>query len=186
MQPVATDIHCAQDPAHVPIPSSRSIPFNTQLPSQTATGTTHLGGSLPTAVSAPVSVSTVAYAFVSPSDPRSRSDLDLLRHWCAGCRDFVEILTEEVHPRERGSKIWSEVLCRIESGGIKTLIVPSLFHIVGNDFIALSKFLTYLKTKGARIRSIREFIESDRYPHQDIVANFYQAVVANTALGCGQ
>jgi DNA invertase Pin-like site-specific DNA recombinase len=98
----------------------------------------------------------------------------------------MEILTEEIHPRERGSKVWSEVLCQIESGQIKTLVVPRLSHIIGNDFIGLSKFLSYLRSKGAKLRSIQEFIDSDRESHQDIVTNFYLEVTGKKVIGGGQ
>lgn len=132
------------------------------------------------------STTTVAYAFISPTDPRNSSDLELLRHWCKGSNHNMEILTEEIHPRERGSKVWSEVLCQIESGQIKTLVVPRLSHIIGNDFIGLSKFLSYLRSKGAKLRSIQEFIDSDRESHQDIVTNFYLEVTGKKVIGGGQ
>jgi hypothetical protein len=47
--------------------------------------------------------------------------------------------------------------------------VPSLFHIAGDDFIALSKFLTFLKVHHVTLKSIVEVIDSRRDSATEVV-----------------
>jgi len=120
--------------------------------------------------SCPDSFSTVvAYASIANSDIDNDHDLKLLKAWCKKVPIEIETLAEEIHPSEPSRPLWSEVLQKIERRAITTLVVPSLFHIAGDDFITLSKFLIFLKAHGVALKSLAEVIDSRRVSQNDIV-----------------
>jgi len=86
----------------------------------------------------------------------------------------MEILAEEIHPSEHHRPLWMEILEQIERGTLTTLIVPSLFHIAGDDFISLAKFLTFLKAHGVTLKSLAEVIDSRRDSKHEIILRLVQ------------
>lgn len=111
----------------------------------------------------------VAYASLAvPSSDQTR-DLELLRRWCSRFLVEIEVLAEEIPPSAEHRPLWFEILEQIARGNITTLIVPSLFHIAGADFIALSKVLTLLKAHGVTLKSLGEVIDSRRNSNHEIV-----------------
>lgn len=65
--------------------------------------------------------------------------------------------------------MWSEILNQIERKEVSTLVVPSLFHVAGDDLIGLSKFLIFLKAHGVTLKSLTEVIDSRRVFHHEII-----------------
>jgi len=116
----------------------------------------------------------LAYASIAASNPNHESDLDLLRRWCCRIPVETEILAEEVHPSEHHRPLWNQVLAQIEQGTLTMLIVPSLFHIAGEDYIALSKALIFLRAHGVTIKSISEIIDSRRDSNHEIIMRLVQ------------
>ena len=117
---------------------------------------------MPSIFSSPI----VAYTCSSPS---LNSDLDFLRSWCDKIPIEIDIFTEEAHPSDPNRPVWSDLLTEIERGNITTLVVPSLFHISGDDYISLSKFLVFLKKHGGTLKSLTEVIDSRRESRNDII-----------------
>lgn len=111
----------------------------------------------------------VAYASMVTSNPNHKCDLKLLRRWCSRVPGQMDILAEEIHPTDDHRPLWSEILALIERGAITTLVVPSLFHVAGDDFVALSKFLVFLKARGVTLKSLTEVIDSRRASQHEII-----------------
>ncbi len=111
----------------------------------------------------------VAYASLVISTQGAESDFEFLRRWCSKVPVELEILADDVHPSAPDRQFWKDLLNEIERGAITTLIVPSLFHIAGDDFIALSKFLTFLKMHRVTLKSIVELVDSRRDSRTEIV-----------------
>lgn len=116
----------------------------------------------------------VAYASMAVPSVSEESDFDFLRRWVAKIPFEIEILAEEIHPTETQRPLWNEIMAGIESGAITTLIVPSLFHIAGTDFIALANFLTFLKVHRVTLRSIVDIIDSRRDSKTEIILRLMQ------------
>lgn len=111
----------------------------------------------------------VAYASIAKSNPNHGGDFKLLRRWCHRVPFQMDLLAEEYHPSESHRPLWSEILSEIERGAITTLVVPSLFHVAGDDFISLSKVLTFLKIHGVTLKSLTEVIDSRRDSRNEII-----------------
>lgn len=116
----------------------------------------------------------VAYASMAVPSVSEESDFDFLRRWVAKTPFEIEILAEEFHPSEHQRPLWSEIMSGIEAGAITTLIVPSLFHIAGTDFIALANFLTFLKVHRVTLKSIVDVIDSRRDSKTEIILRLTQ------------
>jgi Resolvase, N terminal domain len=116
----------------------------------------------------------VAYASIAASNLDNDNDLNLLRRWCARVPIEMEILAEEIHPSEHHRPLWMEILEHIERGNIATLVVPSLYHIAGGDYIALSKFLVFLKAHDVTLKSLTEVIDSRRESKNEIIFRLIQ------------
>ncbi len=116
----------------------------------------------------------VAYASIANSNLNRDCDLDLLRRWCARVPIEIEILAEEIHPCDSHRPLWNIVLDQIEREAITTLVVPSLFHITGDDYIALSKFLIFLKAHGVTLKSLAEVVDSRRNSNHEIILRMIQ------------
>ena len=118
----------------------------------------------------------VAYASMAVSNSTQESDFEFLQSWCRRIPIEMDLLAEDVHPTAVVRPFWNEILKGIESGSITTLIVPSLFHIAGEDFISLSKFLVFLKAHRVALKSLIEVIDSRRDSNNDIVLRLIQNV----------
>jgi hypothetical protein len=116
----------------------------------------------------------VAYASMVLSTHGEESDFEFLRRWCSKVPTDIEILADEFHPSVLERPFWNDLLNEIEREAITTLIVPSLFHIAGDDFIALSKFLTFLKVHHVTLKSIVELIDSRRDSQTEIILRLIQ------------
>lgn len=116
----------------------------------------------------------VAYASMAVPSVSEESDFEFLRRWVAKIPFEIEILAEEIHPTESHRPLWSEIMAGIESGAIKTLIVPSVFHIAGTDYIRLANFLTFLKVHRVTLKSIVDVVDSRRESKTDIILRLMQ------------
>lgn len=116
----------------------------------------------------------VAYASMVISTKSGESDFEFLRRWCAKLPIDLEILADDVHPSAKERPFWMDLMNEIERGAISTLVVPSLFHIAGDDYIALSRLLTFLKTHRVTLKSLVEVIDSGRDSKTDIIMRSVQ------------
>lgn len=84
----------------------------------------------------------------------------------------TDIAAEDLHPRQDYRPLWSEVLELIERQAITTLVVPSLFHIAGDDFNLLRDVLKLMRIQGVRLKSLSEWVDNSRQPDNEILAGF--------------
>ncbi len=81
----------------------------------------------------------------------------------------TDIAAEDLHPSQDYRPLWNEVLELIERRAITTLVVPSLFHIAADDFNLSRDVLKLMRTKGVRLKSLEEWIDSSKMPDDEIV-----------------
>lgn len=128
------------------------------------------------------SFSIIGYASLAASG--GQTDLDLLRQWCMKVPTETEILAEEIHPNEKQRPMWLEILNQIKLGTVTTLVVPSLFHIAGDDVVSLFKVLTFLKTHDVTLKSLAELIDSRRDSKNDVIVKFFESSKQLATEGC--
>lgn len=84
---------------------------------------------------------TVAYA----SMVISIDALSSLTDYCVFLDQEVDIYAEEAHPEDFKRPMFQMVLDKIQKNEVKTLIVPSLYHLAGDDTALLNKILNLTK-----------------------------------------
>jgi DNA invertase Pin-like site-specific DNA recombinase len=84
----------------------------------------------------------------------------------------TEIVGEDIYPTAECRPVWNEVLELIERQALTTLVIPSLLHVAGDDFTSLANFLSLLRLKGVRLKSLAEGVDSSRLPGNEILAAF--------------
>lgn len=122
-------------------------------------------------------------AYTSTADARAQSDSNLLKLWVSKIPMEIDILAEEIDPSAKERPLWSALLMEIERGRIKTLVVPSLFHIAGADVVTLAKVLTFLKANRVTLKTLTELIDSRRDSKSDILLKFIESTNPTTQ-GC--
>jgi DNA invertase Pin-like site-specific DNA recombinase len=120
---------------------------------------------------------TVGYASLATA--RSADALDLLNSWCRQLSGESEILAEEILPTELNRPLWNKIMIQIELGTVKTVIVPSLFHLAGGNMIALSHLLSFFDVHGVNLKSLAEVIDSRRISKNDIVLQLIEDLDSN-------
>lgn len=68
-----------------------------------------------------------------------------LTDYCAFLDLDVDIYAEEAHPEDFKRPMFQMVLDKIQKNEVKTLIVPSLYHLAGDDTALLNKILYLIK-----------------------------------------
>jgi len=109
-------------------------------------------------------------AYVSLGLENDKSVLSSVQDYCRDTMVESEIFAEEVLPHEKERPLWQKVLDLIEREEISMLVVPDLTHIAGNDSKSLSAFLTFLKIKGVRLKSLAEGMDSQRNSRAEIIS----------------
>jgi hypothetical protein len=100
--------------------------------------------------------SVVAYASLSVEG----FDLAPFRKHCLDIPSEVDLYAEEIHPNALERPMWEKVFELIQTQGIHTLIVPSLYHIVGEDTWLEAPLLRDFNTQGVRLISLMEGFDS--------------------------
>jgi hypothetical protein len=116
----------------------------------------------------------VCYCYLDPSDPSNGRDLSLLQAWCKCTQAASTVLIEAVHPIETARPVWASVKRQIEAGEVAALVVPSLYHIAGNDFVGLSKILDYLKQHKVALKALKDVVDTRGVSGPALIAKFYQ------------
>ena len=100
--------------------------------------------------------SIIAYASLSVEG----FDLEAFRKHCLDIPSEVNIYTEEVHPNSMDRPIWERIFELIQTQEIHTLIIPTLYHVVG-DNVWLEVFLfNELQRQKVRLISLLEGFDS--------------------------
>jgi DNA invertase Pin-like site-specific DNA recombinase len=107
--------------------------------------------------------------YASLATAHSADDLELLNSWCRQLSGESEILAEEILPSSLKRPLWQKIMTQIELGTVKTVIVPSLFHLAGGNVIALSHLLSFFDVHGVILKSLAEVIDSRKISKNDIV-----------------
>lgn len=110
----------------------------------------------------------VAYVSLALDDENS-SQLNTIKDYCRQAQVETEIYAEDALPEEKYRPFWQKVLDLIERNDVSLVVVPSLKHIAGRDLEGVSSFLTLLKIKGVRLKSLAEGIDSQRDSRKDIL-----------------
>jgi hypothetical protein len=84
------------------------------------------------------------------------------------------VLIEAVHPSEIDRPVWATIKRQIEAGEVTTLVVPSLYHIAGNDFVGLSKILDFLKQHKVALKALKDVVDTRGISGPALIAKFYQ------------
>jgi hypothetical protein len=100
--------------------------------------------------------SVIAYASLSVEG----FDLEPFRKHCLDIPSEVDLYAEEVHPNAEIRPLWDNIFTLILDQQIHTLIVPSLYHIVGEDTWIEPTLLRDLNTWGIRLISLMEGFDS--------------------------
>jgi len=109
-------------------------------------------------------------AYVSLGLENDKFTLGSVQDYCRETMVESEIFAEEILPDEKDRPLWQKVLDLIEREEVSMLVVPNLTHIAGNDSKSLSTFLTFLKIKGVRLKSLSEGIDSQPNSRAEILS----------------
>lgn len=85
--------------------------------------------------------SVIAYMSLSKKLKNSKTTYKKLMRNCKNFDEPTDLFAEEAEPDSKNRILWNDVIQRIESGQVKTLIVPDLFHIAGTDAQKLKSVL---------------------------------------------
>lgn len=122
-------------------------------------------------------------AYTSAAGACAQSDANLLKLWVSKIPMEIDIFAEEIDPLAKERPLWSALLMEVERGRIKTLVVPSLFHIAGADVVVLAKVLTFLKANRVTLKTLTELVDSRRDSKSDILLKFIESTNPTTQ-GC--
>ncbi|HEY8272048.1 MAG TPA: recombinase family protein [Pseudobdellovibrionaceae bacterium] len=103
----------------------------------------------------------VAYISLALENEKS-SAFKSVQEYCRNTSVETDLFAEEMLPEENDRPLWQKILDLVERNEISMIVVPSLKHISGKDSKSLSSFLTLLKIKSIRLKSIAEGIDSQR------------------------
>lgn len=116
----------------------------------------------------------VAYVSLALENDKTTA-LESVQKYCRDTSVETDIFAEEILPDEKHRPLWQKVIELIYSGNVSILIVPSLEHIAGNNPKFLSAFLTLLKIKSVRLKSLAEGIDSQRHSRTKILSRLPMA-----------
>jgi len=108
-------------------------------------------------------------AYVSLGIESDKSVLSSIQDYCHETKVETEIFAEKALPHKKDRPLWQKVLELIEREEVSMLVVPKLTHIAGNNSKSLSAFLTFLKIKGVRLKSLTERVDSQRDSRAEIL-----------------
>ena len=94
----------------------------------------------------------------------SKKDFQAFREYCKSYESEVDTFAEEVALAENSRPMLNHVFDLIEQKKIKTLIIPSLEHMLGTRFKKPSQLLNYLERHNVWLHSLveEEIIPSSR------------------------
>ncbi len=95
---------------------------------------------------------TVAYLALNLGE----KDFETLSEYCREQGGEVDTFAEEVNLAENSRPLLNHVFALIEGKKVKTLIIPSLEHILGGRFKKSSELLHYLKRHNVWLHSLAD------------------------------
>jgi hypothetical protein len=130
----------------------------------------------------PSTAQTLAYASTVESHwDLGRFSFLRLKSYCEQRFYPIEILSEKIHPDSKTRPIWIEIKRRIKKGDVTLLIIPSLYHVAGSDLAKLSDFLRLLEIEKVKLISLKDDVDTDRFPRAQILKQFATAQFSHMA-----
>lgn len=96
--------------------------------------------------------SVIAYMSLSEKLKNSKSTYKKMIRSCKNLDEPTDLFAEEAEPDSNNRILWNDVIQRVESGLVKILIVPNMFHIAGKDAQRLRMVMHLCRKNNVELR----------------------------------
>ena len=96
--------------------------------------------------------SVIAYMSLSKKLRNSIATYKKMIRNCKNLDEPTDLFAEEAEPDSSTRILWDDVIQRIESGMVKTLIVPNMFHIAGKNAQQLRTVMSLCRKNNVELR----------------------------------
>jgi hypothetical protein len=112
---------------------------------------------------------TVGYASLCEEAQKFGSDLKILNEFMNDIPNEVDIMAEDVHPRDYRF-LWNSLVDFMTEGRVKIAVMSCLYDVAGDDTAELETFLQLAEEKQVRVRFLKEQLDTDRHSLSEIVS----------------